>query len=563
MKKSAIAFCIATLCVLNIRAQSITRLLAAAPQDDILRVLDTNTYATIATRTLAFTSGGPGAVIGCTGLSRKPSNGMYYILARVNSTRYLGTLNPLTGSITSLGNLNDLFSSITFNSNNTLMGTTGDGALVPETAYRIDQTTAGSSSIVAMGNGGDGEVICHNPTNNKIYHWSGNGTVFYERFDTTFATMSNVGTNGYFGEIFGAVYKTNGKFIVTNTSSQFRMVDTVGNFSAPLATYSVDLKALAYITCPRLISGNPGICGNGSTTLTMSAGGSFYQWYKNNTLIPAANGQSYSVTTPGHYNCIITDACGTDSLAQGIAVQQLNMPVVTISGSTVVCAGQTITPLVGSSGGTSQWYRNGVFIPGATSNTYTPTQPGTYNMIKTNSNGCSDSAAVGHILVIGAAPNLSVTPLSAIICLGSAVSFSASGADTYTWSHNQSTTAVITETPTSDITISYTVTGTGTNGCSNAAVAAVIVSKCTGIAGGESTATISVYPNPVKDNFTVRANTEIHLRITDNTGKIVGEVHLYAGNSFTETIRALSPGVYFLSGQSGPEIVNKKLVIVR
>jgi hypothetical protein len=45
-------------------------------------------------------------------------------------------------------------------------------------------------------------------------------------------------------------------------------------------------------------------------------------------------------------------------------------PVVTITGPNAFCTGGTIV-LTGSSGGSSQWYQDGVAIPLATSNTYT------------------------------------------------------------------------------------------------------------------------------------------------------------------------------------------------
>lgn len=451
-------------------AQSVTRLLAASPFDDVLRVLDTNNYSTITSKTLAFTNG-INYFDGCTGLARNPSTGTFYIVGKDGSDRYLGILDPLTGDITMQGDLFDRFAQITFNSNNTLLGVTGDGGNVSETVFRIDQNNASNTVLTALGNGNDGECICYQPQNNKVYHWSGNGTVVYEKFDTTGANLTNIPVlGGYSGEIFGAVYKTNGKFLTANIDAEFRLVDTLGNFDAPLTTYSANIKGLAYITCPRVITGTLSVCPNGTTALTMSSGGDYYQWYRNNVAVAGGTLATLTASLPGHYNCVINDACGMDSLAAGVNVQLLNMPAVSISGSSTLCAGKTVT-LTGSSGGTSQWYLNGVLIQGATSNTYAATQPGVYNMIKTNTNGCKDSAAVGKVLNV-IQPTITISGQGQSVCEGTAVTFTASGAVSYTWSTNTNS-AVLTVTPSANTT--YTLTGADAATCQNTAAVSVTV----------------------------------------------------------------------------------------
>ena len=98
----------------------------------------------------------------------------------------------------------------------------------------------------------------------------------------------------------------------------------------------------------------------------------------------------------------VTNVNGCSATATTTVVVN-TLPVVNVSGTSPICAGNT-SLLNGTSGGTSQWYLNGVLIPGATSNTYSATLPGVYNMIKTNLNGCFDSAAVGFTLVVNPLP---------------------------------------------------------------------------------------------------------------------------------------------------------------
>jgi len=458
-------------CVLNTfhsNAQSITRLLVASKDDDILRVLDTNNFSTIKSTIMAFTNSSY-SYDGCTGLTKNPVTGAFYMVVKDGGDRRIAVLDPLTGLVTDKGILGDNFSAITFNGNTTLLGVTGDGANVPETAFRIDTTNATNNSINFMGAGADGEVICYNPVGNKVYHWSGNGTVFYQKYDTNFVTPLNLPVGSYSGEIFAATYKTNGKFLVVNINSEFRMADTLGNIGASASTYSESIKGISYITCPRVITGSLTFCPGSTTTLTMSSRGDFYQWYRNNTLIAGANSATYAAGLAGYYKCLISDACGVDSLAAGVNVTALNGPLVSITGASVVCPGKTIV-LTGSSGGNSQWYLNGAPISGANSNTYAASQPGVYNMVKTNANGCADSAAVSKIL-ISTQPTITVVASATSVCQGSAITFSASGALSYTWSTGNA--AVITVTPSTNTT--YTVSGSDVNSCqSTSSITAVV-----------------------------------------------------------------------------------------
>lgn len=614
-------------CLTTLQAQSVTRLLAASPYDDILRVLDTNSYATITSRTLQFTNG-TSFFDGCTGLARNPSTNVFYIVGKDGSDRHLGTLDPLTGQVTSLGLLGDKFAQITFNSLSTLEGVTGDGGNLSETFFRINQNDASNTVVTALGNGNDGECICYQPQNNKVYHWSGNGTVVYERFDTTGANLTNVAVQGgYSGEIFGAVYKTNGKFVVANIDAEFRMVDTLGNFDAPATTYSTNIKGLAYITCPRVISGSFSLCPGSATTLSMSPGGEYYQWYRNNVAVAGATAAVISATQAGHYNCIISDACGLDSLAIGVTVQLLNAPVVNISGSSTVCAGQSVT-LSASSGGTSQWYRNGVLIQGATSNTFLASQAGVYNMIKTNTNGCSDSAAVGKVLTV-IQPTISISASASVVCEGSVVTFTASGAQSYSWSTSlaaqvltvtplvtslytltgtdasacQNTAAVsVTVNPLPPLmvsssqsvlcegetatltasgaatyswtngpavaeftvnplqTTSYTLSGTGSNGCSKTVVLTQSVALCTGLAEQQQEAPhLSLYPNPASGSVILRTDRAISVTISNQLGQVQLQLSLSAGETVLD-VQELPSGIYTITS-NGQRNNRHKLVI--
>ena len=169
MKK--ILLSILLIAVTNIsKAQSITRLLVVSNFDNTLRIMDTATYAQIATKTMTFSGG---SFQGLHGLAMKPSTGVFYSVVNNGSgTRYLASVNPATGSVSSIGTLGDNFSHITFNGNSTLLGVTGSGASTANTVFRINTTNAAKTSVASINNV-YGQVICYNPLDNKVYHWTG------------------------------------------------------------------------------------------------------------------------------------------------------------------------------------------------------------------------------------------------------------------------------------------------------------------------------------------------------------------------------------------------------
>lgn len=261
-------------------------------------------------------------ITGMNGLATHPLTGEHYILMKVNgiSGRLLGKVDIQTGVCTSVGNTGDNFASITFHSDGTLYGATGNGATVPETLYELNPTNGSKTLLYAMGNGADGEVICYNPDDDYIYHWSGNTTMVFEKFPSTAVSYLPVnipitGTPG--GETFGAIYRGSDKFIISNIASNFKEVTLTpggATYGPNLTNNPDDLRGLIKETCISSITvdGQPIVCEQGSVTLTVNGGESNYQWYMNGVLIQGATNPTYTAIATGLYNCIYTDACGVN-----------------------------------------------------------------------------------------------------------------------------------------------------------------------------------------------------------------------------------------------------------
>ncbi|MCA8949457.1 MAG: hypothetical protein KDE27_08130 [Planctomycetes bacterium] len=141
--------------------------------DGDLRVFDLQLGLTVSSVPITSTAG---AATQCNGLTRDPTTGALYVLARFpgSSARQLATLDPTTGTAVILGVPGDNFAGLACRIDGTLYGVTGDGAATPETLYTIDKTTGAKTFAMAFGNGNDGETIAF-ADNTLLFHASGLG----------------------------------------------------------------------------------------------------------------------------------------------------------------------------------------------------------------------------------------------------------------------------------------------------------------------------------------------------------------------------------------------------
>jgi len=107
-----------------------------------------------------------------------------------------------------------------------------------------------------------------------------------------------------------------------------------------------------------------------------------FQWYKNGIAIAGATDVGYTATAAGDYFVVISNGCGTDTLA-AVAVTAAPHPLITTTGSNILYTGTFAA---------YQWYLNGVAISGANSSIYTYTLPGVYTVKVTDSHGCSGTS---------------------------------------------------------------------------------------------------------------------------------------------------------------------------
>lgn len=384
----------------------------ASPFQDSMWAVDTSSWSVVQRTAPTL----PGFTInGINGMAWDPVYHETYVIMKVSgvSGRVLGKIDLATGVCTQVGNLGDNFSSIAFRKDGQLFGVKGDGASTnAETMFIINKNTGTNAIAVALGNGADGEVIAYNQDDNMFYHWSGNGTVVYEKFPATapYTPVTGIPTSGSVGgETFGALYLGSNKFIISNISSNLKYLSTTGAYGNNLHTNPDDLRGL--VMPPRFAFSDDTVCVGETVTWDfkgVALDSVVYDWGDGTTTtVFPVGGASHVYASAGNYTTyaiLKNDTVGLDSMTSApIRVNALPLVALTPGADTIMCLTDSLN-LVGSSGGSSQWYMNGQPIVGATTHQYTVTVNGWYNMVKANLNGCQDSAATGIAVWFGNEP---------------------------------------------------------------------------------------------------------------------------------------------------------------
>ncbi len=307
------------------------------------------------------------------------------------------------------------------------------------------------------------------------------------------------------------------------------------------ATPTVAVGAFVAPTVAAIVS-NSVICSGDSTSLSAVGSGGVgpytYAWTPSASLAnPASSATNAAPGTTTTYTVTITDAC-TSTASTTVAVTVNPTPTVSITASSsAICAGDTAL-LTATSGGTGQWFMNGSPIVGQTSTTLQSTMAGVYNYIKTNTNGCADSAAVGQTITVNALPVVTAAVNTNEVCAGDSVIFNGGGALTYVWSNGiiDNTFYAITQTG------YYTVMGVDANGCMNSD--SVMVT-----ANALPAANLGADINTCQGTVTLDP-------------QVAGSMYVWNSGDTTQTITTTTAGTYFVTVTDTNGCVNSDTIAV-
>lgn len=261
-----------------------------------------------------------------------------------------------------------------------------------------------------------------------------------------------------------------------------------------------------------------------------------------------ANPMATSVTSSTTYTVTVTTNSGcTTTGSAGILVGAPLVTTATITPSTTVCEGTTVTFNGGASGGGApysySWAGPNSFSSTAQSPTLATTvaASGTYTLTVTD--GCATISTSSVTLTVNALPVVGVTPASATFCAGSpAITLNATGATTFNWAPSagltSTTGASVDASPSGNTT--YTVIGTDGNGCSASATTTITSSAPpTGVVASASQSTIC-------------AGDSIDLSSTASATATVLSQDFTSLGSWTVTNNPSSPPVTYWMSQTAP-----------
>lgn len=301
-----------------------------------------------------------------------------------------------------------------------------------------------------------------------------NDNVFYLQLSNSSGTFSSPAT------IIGSAATTIGGSIsgtipsdATNGSAyKIRVVSTdpyiIGSACSSNITIAVPTSSISP-------AGNVSTCQGSSLTLTANSGvsGLTCQWKKDGVNISGATGTSYSATVSGSYTVLSINSSGCSLLSSPTTVTVYSLPSATItpSGATTFCSGGTVVLTANTGTGyTYVWKRDDVAISGATSQSYTVNESGTYTVVVTNTYGCL-ATSTGTVVVVNNNPTADISPSSSVsLCTGSSqiLTATAGTGNTYVWKKNGTAISGATsQTYTATTTGSYSVMITNSTGCSS------------------------------------------------------------------------------------------------
>ena len=220
-------------------------------------------------------------------------------------------------------------------------------------------------------------------------------------------------------------------------------------------TVSVTVNPLPTITV-----NSSSVC-SGQPYVLIPSGAFTYSYTGGSATVVTTSTVSPSVVS--NYSVTGTSAFGCISAAPAVSSETIfALPVITVN-SGAICTGDQFVFL--PAGPASNY----TFV--GTTNPVSPTVTTSYSVIGTSSIGCVSLPVVSTVTV-NALPTLSISSSASVICAGTSVNMTASGATTYTW-NGTATGSTLASTP--SITSAFLVIGTDANGCKGFANSQVTV----------------------------------------------------------------------------------------
>ena len=320
---------------------------------------------------------------------------------------------------------------VTSNGTYSVIGTTQYGCINYDTLQVIFSTippaNAGLDQAICFG-----QTATFNATGLAPYNW----------------TMNNYANSGLPGAV-------NNSSTIVVTPTQPGTYTYQVNVSNGVGCTNNDQATLTVYALPIVNAGVDQTICNASPVILAGSGALSYVWNNGVT-----NATPFFPSATATYTVIGTDVNGCQNQDQ-VVVNVLPQPIVNGGLDQTICAG---TPIILNATTTSatptavtgfQWSNN------VTNNTqYVPTTTGTLTVTATGANGCTNQDQI--LVTVLALPTVNAGQ-DVTVCAGLSATLTATGAVSYAWTNG--VTQGVPFYPSA--TQTYTVVGTGANGCSN------------------------------------------------------------------------------------------------
>lgn len=503
-----------------------------------------------------------------------PADSLMYMIiddAGNSGDRNLFTINPFTGTYTLVADLGiQYINSGDLGNDNTLYVITGNGNGTPGLVSAIDMTTFVETSLyTSIVSGSTNPTATEfNPTDSSLYIYESYNNNLYI-YDLLTGTESAAFINNFADdEHHGAYYdEVNDVFHLGSYGGDLYISDNTylnGGIYATSTENAIDLSLIEH-TLRADTSYFSGFCpGTDSVLISTIYAMNSVSWMKDGVVIPGASNDSIWASETGIYQAIMEIGIGDGyMISEGIELDLFTVPNVNLSAPTdsLICFNETDITITGANpgGGTAQWYLNGAAISGETGQTITVSVAGSYNQIKTNANGCSDSSAAPYVVYVDPTPiNVSISQAmnDSLICPTETITLDgASSGGTFQWYMNGSVLAGETgATYDATATGSYNQILTLASGCFDSAAVAFQIYDDPACGAGliENSESILIYPNPASEFVIVNSNEIIsEIEILDLSGKTVSILTGLSTFQQQLNVRELNHAIYVVKVTTG------------
>jgi gliding motility-associated-like protein len=241
-------------------------------------------------------------------------------------------------------------------------------------------------------------------------------------------------------------------------SSGFCPLDT-----SSIATVIVYPKPIAGFTAPTVCLGVPTVF---TDTTTIATGGIlFHQWDFADNNASVATNPSHTYGAPNTYNVsmvVISDHNCSDTSMQNVLVNPLPSSAITASGNLTMCSGDSVELSVASALQNHYLWSTGAIVDSIFAST-------TGNYIITVTDTITGCSSMDSAMVTVLNRPLASAGVDTSVSAGSSIVLQGSGGDFYTWTPTVglSDPSIADPTCTPPYTVTYTLTVTSINGCSD------------------------------------------------------------------------------------------------